>query len=251
MTRQPDIPPTSGPPGHAATKPVYSRFWARHDLPGGMPRDGNAPGLQQGEHDGDQGRPDEQAQEAEGEKTAKDAQNGQRHWHLDAEADQPGLDEIVDHADEYAPDDHEYAPNLLVLREQPPRCSTPNYDEQRAADLADREQQSDEAEGPGTGDSGDSEADGKQDRLDGCRADHTVGDAAYRPGCDVEYSLGDRTAEAPECVVQHRNQPLAVDPEHSRHDQRKKHLYQAVGQSSRRTDHDLLQIRGIGLRQRA
>jgi hypothetical protein len=86
------------------------------DLFGGMTGDGGSPSLQQSEHDGDQGRPDEQAQEAEGEKAAEDTQDGKRHRHLDAEADQPGLDEIVDCADEQAPDDHKHAPKLLVLR---------------------------------------------------------------------------------------------------------------------------------------
>ena len=91
----------------------------------------------------------------------------------------------------------------------------------------------------------------EQDGLDGSGADHAVGDAAYRPGRHVERLLSDRTAKAPESIVQYRDQPFAVDPEHRRHDQRKEHLYQAVGQSSRHTDHHLLHIRGIGLQQRA
>jgi hypothetical protein len=45
---------------------------------------------------------------------------------------------------------HEQAPDLLLLREEPPRGSTPNYNQQRAADLADGEQQGDEPERPGT-----------------------------------------------------------------------------------------------------
>jgi hypothetical protein len=54
----------------------------------------------QSEHDGNQGRPDEHAQEAEGDETAKYAEDDQRHRHLDAKADQPRLDEIVDRGDE-------------------------------------------------------------------------------------------------------------------------------------------------------
>jgi hypothetical protein len=54
----------------------------------------------QSEHDGNQGRPDEHAQEAEGDETAKDAEDGQRHRHLDAKADQPRLDQIVDRGGE-------------------------------------------------------------------------------------------------------------------------------------------------------
>jgi len=39
-----------------------------YDLCGGMSRDGGSPHLQQGEHDGDQGRPDEQAKKAKARK---------------------------------------------------------------------------------------------------------------------------------------------------------------------------------------
>ena len=70
-----------------------------------MPRDGGPPSLRQREHDRDQSGPDKQAQEAKCDKPAKDAQNRQGHRHFDAEADEPRLDEVVDSADQNAPDD--------------------------------------------------------------------------------------------------------------------------------------------------
>src|SRR5271165_891081 len=189
-----------------------------YGLCGGMIRDRGSPRLQEGEHDRDQGRPDEEAQEAERDKAAKDTQNGQRQRHRDAKSDEPGFDEIVDRADEHAPDDHEHAPDLLILREEPPGRSTPDQREQRATDLADREQQANEAERPGARDSSDGQADGEQDGLDSCCADYAVSDSAYRAGRDVERLLGDRTPKAPERIVQHRNEPIAIGPEHRRHD---------------------------------
>jgi hypothetical protein len=56
-----------------------------------------------------------------------------------------GLMKLSIHADEHAPDDHEHAPDLLILREEPPGRSTPDQNEQRSADLADRKQQGDKA----------------------------------------------------------------------------------------------------------
>jgi hypothetical protein len=44
-----------------------------------MTGDSGPPRLDQGEHDGDQGRPDEQTQKAECDEAAKDAQYSQRH----------------------------------------------------------------------------------------------------------------------------------------------------------------------------
>src|SRR5260221_11064898 len=72
------------------------------------------PGLQQHEQDRDQRRTDEQTQEAEGEKAAEDAKNGQRQRHLKTEAEQPRFEEIVDRADERAPNDHENAPGGVI-----------------------------------------------------------------------------------------------------------------------------------------
>src|ERR1700730_4880526 len=109
------------PPDLQDSDTLCRRF---HDICDRMTSDRRSPSLHQSEHNGNQGRPDEHAQEAEGDEAAKDAEDGQRHRHLDAKADQPRFDEIVDHADEYAPDYHEHAPYLLLLGEQPPSCST-------------------------------------------------------------------------------------------------------------------------------
>lgn len=42
--------------------------------------------------------------------------------HLDSEADPAGLDEIVDHADEQAPNNHETTPDMPIRREHQ-RCA--------------------------------------------------------------------------------------------------------------------------------
>ena len=66
-----------------------------------MIRDRGSPRLKGGKHDGDQGRPDEQAQEAKSDEPSKDTQDGQRQRHLDAKAYEPGFDEIVGRVDEH------------------------------------------------------------------------------------------------------------------------------------------------------
>lgn len=58
------------------------------------------PRLEQGEHDGDQRRSDEQAQKAKCDEAAEDAQDRQRQRHAYAKTDEQGLDEIVERADE-------------------------------------------------------------------------------------------------------------------------------------------------------
>ena len=105
-----------------------------------------APGFEQRERDGDQGRSDEQAEKAERDKAAKHAQDRQAQRHRHTDADQKGLDEIVDYGDDEAPEDHENAPALLILAKQPNRRAHPDRDDQRRADLAERKQQGDKAE---------------------------------------------------------------------------------------------------------
>src|SRR6516165_7115046 len=100
-----------------------------------------APGLEERERDGDQCRADEQAEEAERDEPAEHAQDRQAHRHRHADTDQKGLDEIVNYGDDEAPEDHEHAPALLVLTKQPIRRATPDHDDQRRADLAERKQQ--------------------------------------------------------------------------------------------------------------
>src|SRR4051812_13681511 len=55
-----------------------------------------SPGFEQRERDGDQGRADKQAKKPERDKAAEHAQDRQAQRHRHANADQKGLDEIVD-----------------------------------------------------------------------------------------------------------------------------------------------------------
>src|SRR3954468_1978994 len=61
---------------------------------------GASPGFEQCERDGEQGGADEQAKKPERDKAAEHAQDRQAQRHGHANADQKGLDEIVDNRDD-------------------------------------------------------------------------------------------------------------------------------------------------------
>ena len=84
---------------------------------------------------------------------------------------------------------HKYAPGLMVLRKQPPSRSAPHQHKQGAADLADREQQRDEAEHSRRRHASQGQADRQQDCLDRCGADYAIGNTTYRARRNIERLL--------------------------------------------------------------
>ena len=96
---------------------------------------------------------------------------------------------------------------------------TPDHHDQRRADLAEREQQGDEAEQDGARNPCHDQADRHDDGLDGGRPHHPVGHTAHRARRDVQRGAGGLATKPPEDVAQRCRQGIAADPEERRHDQ--------------------------------
>jgi hypothetical protein len=95
----------------------------------------------------------------------KNDESRQRHRPGDAKTDQPRLGEIVNGVDEYGPEDHEHSPGLPILRKQPPPRPTPDQEQKRSTDLADRQQRPNKAEHGCARHAGDRRTDNELDRL--------------------------------------------------------------------------------------
>src|SRR5437763_8323024 len=80
-------------------------------------------------------------------KPPENAQYRKRQTHLHAKADEPGLDKIVDGADEQTtPDNDKPGTGLVFMPKQPPSRSAPNHDQERCSNLGDCKQQADKAQ---------------------------------------------------------------------------------------------------------
>src|ERR1017187_10099982 len=87
---------------------------------------GGVPFLQQTEANGQQRRPEENADETEGQLAAEHTKENQEKRQVASLADEPGFDDVINAADAHAPDEHEEAPAVGTLVEQPKRRRHPD-----------------------------------------------------------------------------------------------------------------------------
>src|SRR5690349_15154091 len=92
---------------------------------GRLPLAGN-PFLEKSEAHRQQGRPNEDTDESEGQRATDDTKEDQQKRHGTALTDNPRLDDVVYTADSDSPNDHEDSPTSRVLVKQPQRRRNPN-----------------------------------------------------------------------------------------------------------------------------
>src|SRR5918994_4186496 len=129
-------------------------------------------------------RPQEQADEAEGEQAPEQAQKDQDHWEVAAPADQEGSQQRLDHAEYHdAPDDQEYGPSGLAGGEQPDRRGHPDQDRSGRNKC---QEKAEEPEQERAGNAGDPKADGRQNGLRQVRSDDAVHNALQGARRDMQ-----------------------------------------------------------------